>query len=710
MPDRPRAGLVPALLTRAFVLAALSLFTLALAVLSLLAPGARADEGMWTFDNLPTAQLQSKYHFAPTRAWLDHVRLSCVRFGDGGASGSFVSPDGLVLTCQHVALYQLQNIATPQKDYVADGLYARTRAEEIRCPGLELNVLTSFEDVTARMQGAARGKADADALKAREAEIARLTRESQAATGLKSQVVSLYNGGEYWLYRYKRYTDVRLVFAPEKQIAFFGGDLDNFTYPRYCLDFALFRVYDNGRPLRSPDYLKWDTAGAADGDLVLVAGYPMSTSRLDTMADILFRRDVLDPLTIGSMRRQVRVLQEYAAGGPEQARQVASRIYDLQNSLKSATGVDLGLHDPVLITKKQREESDLRARVARNPEWQREYGPAWAQIARALETVRPLLKRGQYRTLGSGSLAGFAGGIARYAAQVAKPDGQRLPGFHDADLPSLRSGLLASTPVYPALEERLMADALAQASGALGPDDLWVRTALGGRTPAAAAHALATRTRVADPAFRKALLDGGPAAITASHDPLIAVARALDPLNEVLTREFRDRAASVATAASEKIARARFAAYGRSTYPDATSTLRLAYGTVVGYPMNGTQAPAKTTLYGLYDRANGFGFHAPFDLPSRWAAGRDQLNLATPYDFVSDCDIIGGNSGSPVVDRDGALVGLIFDLNIEGLVGDYVHNGAQNRAVNVHPAAIIEALRKIYDAGPLADELEGKDR
>jgi len=668
---------------------------------------ARADEGMWTFDNPPAKQLQ-RYGFTPTPEWLDHVRLSSVRFNDGG-SGSFVSPHGLVLTNHHVAFGQLQKVSTPQKDYVKDGFYARTPAQELKCPDLELNVLISIENVTARVESVLKpGMSDKDALEARKAEIAKIEKESLEATGLRSDVIPLYHGGEYWLYRYKKYTDVRLVFAPERQIAFFGGDPDNFTYPRYDLDMALFRVYENDKPVHTENYLKWNPQGAADGELVFVSGNPGSTSRLDTVAQIEDMRDDYLPTALKILNRRLGVLKQYSELGPEEAREAARQMFGIENTLKAFNGQYEGLLDKALIAKKQKEESDFRALVDASAEWKREYGTAWDDVAQAEKKFLERLKQARFTSVRASSMAQNALTIVQYVTEVKKPDGKRLDGYHDSELESLRFRLFSPAPVYPRLEEALLADSLQESLEELGADDPFVRAALDGRTPKEAAQEVISRTKMGNPDFRVSLVEGGEAAVAASADPLIVMARRVDPVAREIRKWVDDNVESVETTAGEKIGKARFAAYGKSTYPDATFTLRLSYGTVKGYPMNGTEAPPKTTLYGLYDRADSFGLKPPFDLPQRYLDRRGALELSTPINFVSTCDIIGGNSGSPVINRNAELVGLIFDGNIESLVGDYVYNIENNRAVAVHTGAMTEALRKLYDAGALADELEGR--
>lgn len=673
-----------------------------------LASLAAAEEGMWTFDNPPVKQLREKYNFTPTQEWLDHLRLSSVRFNDGG-SGSFVSATGLVLTNHHVALGQLQKVSSPQKNYVADGFFARTPEEELPCPDLELNVLVSMENVTDRVLAAVKpGMSEKEANDARKAAIAAIEKESMEKTGLRSDVVTLYHGGEYWLYRYKKYTDVRLVFAPEQQIAFYGGDPDNFTYPRYDLDMALFRVYENGKPVRPQHYLKWNPEGAKEGELVFVSGHPGSTNRLYTLAQLETLRDLTYPMRLEGIERRLGVARAYAARGKEQARQAAGLIFGLENSKKALSGEYKGLKDPQLLQIKAQEEKELRDKVAANPQWQKAYGDAWQAIEKAQASFRARAREYSYRRLSGYRLPGIAVSIVQLVAEVKKPDGERLDGFHESQLPSLKFRLFSPAPVYPEFEEVLLADGLREAVEKLGAEDPFVKAALAGKTPEEVAHEAITGTRLADPEFRKKLVEGGEEAVAACGDPLVALARRVDPILRQERTWYEDTIESVVRTAGEKIGKARFAIYGKGMYPDATFTLRLTYGTVEGYPYNGTIAPPVTTFYGLYDRAFSFGFKPPFHLPQRWLDKKDALNLATPLNFVSTCDIIGGNSGSPVVNRQGEIVGLIFDGNIESLVGRFVYDITGNRAVAVHTAGMTEALKKVYDAQFLVKELLGQ--
>ncbi|HSQ35440.1 MAG TPA: S46 family peptidase [Candidatus Binatia bacterium] len=684
-----------------FLLAAVTLMFVAAAPLA-------ADEGMWTLDNPPLKQLKEKYGFEPTAVWLEHIRLSSVRVGDGG-SGSFVSPNGLVLTNHHVALGQLQKVSTPQKNYVADGFYAATAAEELPCPDLELNVLISMENVTAKVLAAVKkGMDPVKALEAKKAAIAAIESQSLKKTGLRSDVVTLYQGGEYWLYSYKKYTEVKLVFAPEQQAAFYGGDPDNFTYPRHDLDMALFRAYEKGKPARVTHYLKWSAKGAAEGELVFVPGHPGSTNRLMTLAQLQFQREFSYPLRIKSMKRMLAVAKQYAANGPEQARQAAGMIFGIENGLKVSSGEYDGLKAAGIMEKKATQEAEFRKLINESPKWKTEYADAWDTIAAAIEKQKPRIKDMSFRRAPGMRLGNIALQIVQYVAEIRKPDGKRLDGYHTSQLESLRFRLLSPAPVYPGMEEVMAVDSMKQMLEELGPDDPYVKACLDGKTPDEAAKALLAGTKLADPAVRKALVDGGEATVAKSDDSLIVLARKLDPMVREMRKWLEDNIESIAKPAGEKIGQARFAVYGKNAYPDATFTLRLSYGAVKGYAMNGTVAPYKTTFYGLYDRAASFDNKFPFHLPKRVADAKDKLDLATPLNFVCSGDIIGGNSGSPVINAAGEVVGLVFDGNIESFIGRFFYDDTANRTVSVHSAAMIEAMQKIYGAEKLVQEILGK--
>jgi hypothetical protein len=669
-----------------------------------LAGSSVADEGMWTFDNPPTKLIQQKYNFTLTKEWLDHVRLSSARLNDGG-SGSFVSPHGLLLTNHHVARGQLQKSSTPEHDYIKNGFYAATQEQELKSPDLEVNVLMSTEDVTARVQAAEKsGPTPEQQFAARRKIIADIERESLQKTGLRSDVVTLYQGGEYWLYRYKKYTDARIVFAPEQQTAFFGGDPDNFTYPRYDLDMALFRIYENGRPIDTPNYLKWNAKGVDDGDLVFVSGNPGSTQRLDTVAQLEFDRDAALPNQLKMLRTRIATLKRFSAAGAEQERKASSRIFNLENSVKALNGDLRGLEDKHVMDAKRADEEKFKAAVNANPQWKSQYGNAWTETAEATRKASTRVKEQFFHSLDS-DLATMAMRIVQYVAEVKKPDGERLPGYRDAQLESLRFSLFSPAPIYTDMDVARMTGALELDVQEMGGNDPFLKTVLNGKAPGEVAAELVSGTKLADPAVRKHLVEGGEAAVNASTDPMIVLARRLDPPRREQIKWLEDNVQSVEQRAGEQLGKARFAAYGKNAYPDATFTLRLSYGTVKGYPMNGTIAPPKTTMFGLYDRAASFDYKDPFYLTSRWKEGRDKLDLSTPLDFVTTNDVVGGNSGSPVIDRNGQLVGLIFDGNIESLVGDYVYDIETNRSVAVHTAGMTEALKKLYGASKLLAEM-----
>jgi hypothetical protein len=677
-----------------------------LAILAFFLPGI-ADEGMWTFDNPPIKPLKEKYGFETGQAWLDHVRLASVRFMDGG-SGSFVSPNGLVLTNHHVAVGQLQKMSTAEKDFVSAGFYAAKPEDESACPDLEVNVLVSMEDVTARVRSAvAAGLKAEQALKAREAEIAAIENECKEKTGLKPEVVNLYHGGEYWLYRYKKYTDIRLVMAPERPAAYYGGDADNFTFPRYDLDMAFFRVYENGQPVRPEAWLKWNAAGAGENELVFVSGHPGSTDRLYTLSQLEYQRDMQYPMILKYIGRRIDILHEYMKAGPEQSRRALIQLFGLENSKKALTGEYEGLLDPSLLAKKKVDEDGLRRLVSSKPEWKKAYAGAWKSIERAVGKQRERAQTSFYRRIFGSRLYGFANQIVFYSSETVKPESERLDGYHASQLEELKFNLFSPAPVYKDLEEANLAGCLKLSVEELGPEDPFLKLVLNGKTPEAAAAEWIRNTNLQSVETRKRLIEGGRAAVDTCRDPLVVLARALEPTVREGIQWRKKNVESVMDAGTEQIAQAVFAAYGKEKYPDATFTLRLSYGAVRGYPMNGTLAPYKTTLYGLYDRALSFDRKGDFEPPVRFWERAASLNLATPVNFVSTCDIIGGNSGSPVLNRSGELVGLVFDGNIESLVGRFVYDDAKNRTVSVHSAYIIEALRKLYDASGLADEIEG---
>ena len=670
----------------------------------------RADEGMWPFNNVPRALIKQRYGFEITDAWLKRVQLASVRFNSGG-SGSFVSPDGLVLTNHHVAADTLAKLSTPAHDLFKEGFYARTRAEEAKALDLELNVLMSIEDVTARVNAAVKpGMSAAETTAARQRVISEIEAESNKATGLRSDVITLYQGGQYNLYRYKKYTDVRLVFAPEFQAAFFGGDPDNFNFPRYNLDMAIFRVYEDGRPVHTDNYFKWSQTGPREGELVFVPGNPGSTQRLNTVAHLNFLRDVLLPFQIKFYERSQAFLHRYGAQGPEQELQSHQELFGIENSLKNVRGQLAGLQNKEIMARKTKAEQDLRRAVAADPRKQKEYGDAWDAIAGARKSLAAYERERQFFEAGrafNSRLFSLARTLVRLADEREKPNGERLPEYTDARRASLELDLFSPAPVYKEFEQARMADALAFMRDELGATHALVQKVLQGKTPAERAAELAGGTRLYDVDYRKQLAAGGRAAIEKSDDPLIALARAIDPESRALRKRYEDEVVGVERTAYAKVARALFDTEGTKLYPDATFTLRLAYGVVKGYQENGKPVAPFTDFAGLYARAAQHKNQTPYDLPARWAPKQATLDLRTPLNFITTADTIGGNSGSPIINRNAELVGLNFDRNIYGLVGNFIYDETQKRNIGVHSRAMLVALRDIYGADELADELVG---
>lgn len=669
---------------------------------------ALAEEGMWTFNNVPRAEIKKKYGFEITDEWLKNVRLASVRFNNGG-SGSFVSSNGLVLTNYHIVEDLVTDVSTPEKDYAKLGFVAKTRADEIKLPGLELNVLMSIEDVTARVnEGVKADMSDADAFAARRAAMTAIEQESLKATGLRSDLVTLYQGGQYNLYRYKKYTDVRLVFVPEFQAAFFGGDPDNFNFPRYNVDMALVRVYENDQPLRPEHHFKWSTAGPKEGNLVFVTGHPGSTSRLNTVAHLEQLRDHSIPIIIRMLERREAVLKKYMAMGEEQTRQAQNELNSVQNSLKVYRGQLAGLKDPALLARKTKNEEALRKSIAANPERQKIYGDAWDAIAKAHKAYPTYIRERRIFDQGAGfnsTYFSFARGLVRLANENEKPNAERLPEYTDARRASLELALYSPAPIHDDFEKLKLADSLGFMVELLGADHPLVKQVLDGKSPEERANEMITGTKLKDVAYRKELAAGGRKAIEESTDPMIVVARLIDAKAREARKRFESEVTGVERANYAKIARALFDTEGTKLYPDATFTLRLSYGTVQGYTENGKKVPPFTTLAGLFARADQFKHQFPYVLPPRWMEKKSELDLNTPLNFVSTNDIIGGNSGSPTINQHGELVGLIFDGNIQSLVGDFMYDGSVNRAISVDSRGMLEVLKDVFDANHIAAEL-----
>ena len=675
-----------------------------------------ADEGMWLFNAPPLKQLKEKYQFEPTPQWLEHLQKASVRFNSGG-SGSFVSANGLVITNHHVGADCLQKFGDEQHNYLRDGFYAKTQPEEKKCVDLELNVLMSIEDVTTRVNGAVKsGMAGEQAANARKSVIAAIEKESKEKTGLRSDVVTLYQGGAYHLYRYKRYDDVRLVFAPEQQIAFYGGDPDNFEYPRYDLDICIFRIYENGQPAKIDHYLKFNPNGPSDGELTFVSGHPGKTDRQLTLDELADTRDRYLPYVLRMFNRREVLETAYSARSFENARKAREDLFGTQNNRKRYDGYLAGLLDPDIWSQLKAREQKLRDAIARDPKLKSTTAAydrikhAQAEIAKNapvynyLEQERPVTIGYRGPRALSGNLFKYARLLTRAIDERAKPNGERLPQFRDSARESLELELFSTEPIYDDYEILRMTDSLTDFASQFGEDNRLVQKVLAGKSPHARAVELVSGTKLKDVAVRKDLYGKDAAALQAAHDPMLDLARLIDgPAKE--SRKIYDAQEEIKRQAYAEIAKARFAIEGTGSFPDATFTLRLSYGTVRGYEQDGKQIPAFTDFAGLYQRSAEHDNKPPFDVPQRWIDKKANLNLATHFDFVSDADIIGGNSGSPVVNKDNEFVGIIFDGNIQSLVLDCIFTNTQARAVSVDSAAIIEALRKVYDTQPLVDEL-----
>jgi hypothetical protein len=667
---------------------------------------AQADEGMWTFNNFPSEKVKQAYGFAPDRQWLKHVQLSSIRLARG-CSASLVSPKGLVMTNHHCAHSCIEQLSSHERDYVATGFYAKDAKDEVKCPDMEANELIDISDVTKRVTDAVAGKdgrSFSDALKAVEADIAKEC--SKGDDNLRCDIVDLYHGGIYNLYKYRRYQDLRLVFAPEFAVAFFGGDPDNFEFPRYDLDVSFVRIYDHGKPLDSgANYLRFAKQDAREGDLTFTSGNPGSTDRLDTVAELELTRDVKLPSTLFYLAELRGVLEEFSERGPEQRRIADSKLFSVQNSYKARKGQFEALVDPALIGSKRNEEAILKAKIDSNPQMKAEYGAAWDNIKAATDHQKMIRDRYNMLEAGQGfdsTLYQYAKALVRYAGESAKPNTERLSEYSDANFPMLRQGLLSSAPVYPEFEKTKLGFSLTLLQRQLGPDDPIVKGIFASRSPIDLASVLIDKTTLKDPAVRKKLLEDGPAGIEASKDPMILLARQVDAEARAVRKDFEDNVESPLVKNSGLLAQARFKLYGTSVYPDATFSLRLSYGAVKGYDQNGQHIAPFTTIAGGYERATGA---TPFKLPESWLDAKSRIDLNQKFNFCTTNDIIGGNSGSPVINKDAEIVGLIFDGNIQSLGGDFGYEGEINRAVAVNSGAIVEALKSVYRANRVVEEL-----
>jgi len=671
-------------------------------------PVAALDEGMWTFNNVPREDIKQKYGFDVTDDWLRKVQLASVRFNNGG-SGSFVSPNGLVLTNYHIVEDIVGELSTAKKDYAKEGFVARSQAEEMKAEGLELNQLISIEDVTARINSAVKsGMSAVEANAARRAEISAIERESTAATGLRSDVVTLYQGGQYNLYRYKKYTDVRLVFVPEFQAAFFGGDPDNFNFPRFNIDMSLVRVYENNQPLKVENYFKWSKTGAKDGELVFVTGHPGSTQRLNTVAHLESLRDVTIPLILRLLESRRVVLKQYMAQGEEQTRRAQNELNSIENSIKVYKGQIAGLKDPKLMAKKQLAEQALRNSISADPQKKQEYGGAWDAIAKGRKDLASYERDRRFLDLAAGfntPLFSYARILVRLAEENEKPDAERLPEYMNTRRAGLEAALYSTAPIYDDFEKMKLANSLAFMQSEYGANHPFIKQVLKGKTPEARATELIEGTKLKDVEYRKQVATAGVRMTHSGADPMIALAQDIDKEARAVRKRYEEEVVAVERANYAKIAHALFEEQGTKLYPDATFTLRLSYGAVKGYRENGKFVPPFTTLGGLYARSNQFHHAFPYNLPPRWMSRQAAIDPKTPFNFVSTNDIIGGNSGSPTINKNGELVGLIFDGNIESLVGNFEYDESVNRSISVDVRAMLEVLRKVFQANAVADEL-----
>jgi hypothetical protein len=671
----------------------------------LIAGAAQADEGMWLFNKLPKKQLKERFNFDVQDAWVDHLMRSCVRFP--GGSGSFVSPDGLVITNHHVGSEFIDQLSTAEHNYIKDGFYAKSRADELKCPDLEINNLVSIADVTERVTGSVKDGMDlAASQKARQATINTIEKEAQDKSGLKCQVVTLYQGAQYHLYSYKRYTDVRLVMAPEMQIAFFGGDPDNFEYPRYDLDFCVFRVYENDKPVKSEHHLEWGK-GLKEGDLVFIAGHPARTNRLNTVAHLEYLRDKAYPELLDMLRRMEVALNSWSGRSPENGRRAKDDLFGVQNSRKARTGGLETLQSPEFMNAKIKAEKEFRAKIAADSKL-KSTESAFVEVAEACKVwaeLRHDFNNYERGTAFDSEMFVFARQLVRYADEIGKPNADRLKDYSDSNLPTIKDGLEAPVPVYPDLETIKLRSGLTKWFTSVGADDPLLKKVLDGKSPVERAALLIAGSKMHDPAYRKELLEGGPEKIKASKDPLMELARMVDPKAREVRLAYETKVEERLRQAYAKIAAAKLALGGDDVYPDATFSLRLSFGLVSSFEEGGKKVPAFTHFAGLYQRWELNDKKEPFDLPERWIDARHRLNLDTPYNFVSKLDHIGGNSGSPIIDREGRIVGLLFDSNIYGLALDVGYTDTQCRAVSVDTRAVVEALKNVYGAQALVDEM-----
>jgi len=664
---------------------------------------------MWTFENPPLDYWAQRYDFHPSQQWLDHVRLASVRYKNY-CSASFVSPDGLVMTNHHCARECAEDVSTPQEDHVENGFYAPTRKDEQLCPGLYLDQLVKIQDVTTQVQGAAPAGGNAQAVaKAMDAEKDKLVDACQTASDIHCQVVSLYHGGQYQLYTYHRYQPVKLVFVPELQAGFYGGDADNFTYPRYDLDVSFVRAYqpDSITPARTPDYFHWNPNGAKENDLVFITGNPGTTSRQATVAQLLYEQKVRHPFYIQLFEAQQAFLQSVAQRGPQAERAVRNQLFGVENSLKLYRGEEGGLQDTLLMGRKIKWQRQFQDSVMANPDLKAKYGTVWdslAAIATGKAASFPSLNLSNPQFLGIPQLA-VAQEMVHYVRQVALPDAQRDKAYQGSGADSMRQQLQSvQLPPAPAVRD-LFASRIAIARDWLPASDPMRKATLEpGESADAAAYRLLQNTRIDDQRFREGLLSGTPASLAGTTDPLVRLAAVADSVRGVVEQRWSDLS-DAETVQEERLAKALFAVFGTNIPPDATFTLRISDGVVKRYPYNGTYAAPFTTFHGLYGRSEAFNNEMPWTLAGKFKARADSVDMNARLDFVATNDITGGNSGSPMIDRQGRIIGIAFDGNIEQLPNEFLFSDKAGRSVGVDSQGITEALRSIYQAKALVAEL-----
>ncbi|MEM7180348.1 MAG: S46 family peptidase [Spirochaetota bacterium] len=660
---------------------------------------------MWTFDNLPYTKIEKQYGFKVHPEWLQKIQLSAVRFSNGG-SGSFVSPNGLVITNHHVAIGQLQKLSHLKINFMKDGYVAKNRKEEIFCPNMEINVLISFENITRKINQAIKNNLPpSKRVKQKNSIMAKLKKESFEKTGLRSDIVTLYNGGEYWLYRYKQYTDVRLVMAPELQAAAFGGDYDNFHYPRFSLDFAFFRIYENGKPIQSKNYFSWTEKSVRENQLVFVAGHPGKTSRQKTLYEIEFTRDTTIPTTLQYLRNHLKIYQDFIQQYPPKKQLLDSKIYYFHNARKSLQGKLQNLQKESIVLKKKTEEEDLKKFLRVSRKVQKKYGSPWQNIATAIDKKKLRIRDFYYTTTSDSKLATYALQFIFHAYEQKKPNNKRLRSYQDSALKSLKLRLTSNVPIDKEMEEFLFRENLSLSIKMLGSDHPYIKLALRERTAKLIARLIFKKTKLADATFRKNLFAKGSDYILQSKDPFLLWAKSVAPFKRKFLRWKEKTIDNVLEKEGKKLAKLRFELYGKKIYPDATFSLRLSYGKVLGYEENTSLIPYQTTFYGLFDRSSSFINKPPFHLSKAILQAKTTLSLETPLNFISTNDITGGNSGSPVFSQDLKFMGIVFDGNKYSHAWDYIYSDNQGRSISVDAIGILESLEKVYQAKHILKEI-----